>query len=108
MLQMDTLGWSRTGHEMLYIAKNRGDPDFHNECGHRVLVGMWTSLGVRYQNMCLGHLVRHNVFLISKVVSSILGGREVKMSSGTLLLASLAPGWLIGCVINVGHQDIHC
>ena len=40
------------------------------------------------------------------MVSAVFGGREMKMKGGSLLLASLAPGWLIGCVINVGLSDL--
>ncbi|CAE7599329.1 unnamed protein product [Symbiodinium natans] len=34
------------------------------------------------------------------VVSSVLGSKDVKLGSGSMLLASLASGWLFGCVIN--------
>ena len=35
-----------------------------------------------------------------EVVSSVLGSKDVKLGSGSMLLASLASGWLFGCVIN--------
>ncbi|CAE7650187.1 unnamed protein product [Symbiodinium pilosum] len=87
----------------LYFAKDRYPANYVFMALTTLLSGLFWGLTRSHSNITMHfQIVGILAFTMcaATVVSAVFGGREMKMKGGSLLLASLAPGWLIGCVIN--------